>query len=80
MTTQTQPFVPQPARMHGNRLAWFRRIVNVAVIATGIFCGYSLESRHHASASQMPAVQTTTHAANSTPGDVSVCYHADTEL
>jgi len=53
MTTHTQTPVLQPVAKQGKQLAWFWRIVNVAVIVVGIFCGYSLETRHHASAAVM---------------------------
>lgn len=71
MAAHTQPPVPQPAAKQGNQgkhLAWFWRIVNVAVIVVGIFCGYSLESRHHASATVM---QTTSGQMLSPPGESS---------
>ena len=64
MTTQTQVSVPRPAAEHGKRLAWFWRIVNTAVILAGILCGYSLESRHNASAAEIPATQIGANAAN----------------
>lgn len=59
MTAQIQPTVRQPAASRGKHLAWVWRVVNVVVIVSGILCGYSLESRHHASAAELPAVQTT---------------------
>ncbi len=53
MTTQIQTLVRQPVAKHGKQLPWLWRGVNAAVIVVGIFCGYSLESRHHASAAVM---------------------------
>lgn len=80
MTTQTQTPVAEPAGAHGKPLSWLWRIVNVAVIVVGIFCGYSLESRHHASAAEVPAVQISAHAASGAGGGVSACQYAVAQL
>ena len=57
MTIQTQTPFTEPAAKDDKRLAWLWRIVNAAIIVMGIFCGYSLESRHQVSAAEVPVVR-----------------------
>jgi len=79
MTTQTETAAAPPAGKHGKYVTCFWRIVNVTVILVGVFCGYSLESRHHASAAEMPAAQMSVHAAYASRGHASVCQYVATE-